>query len=202
MAACLRFQLCLTNDGNYRLLCSNIDILEQKCGEQIQIRRGEELINTAYCDWLPFNTFVCPCDYFYPQPTSCISNPSYGLTHIPSDIIVKLFGAKPVDTINYEANDPVEGVFSHSFDIESYNGILIYPNPVSDSYLNIYAMNDRITDIEIYSATGERIDNLDLVKVDNGNHYKLNILTLQAGLHFVRIHLVNGKHIEKRFVKL
>jgi hypothetical protein len=183
-------------------LGSNIDVLEQKCGEQIQIRRGEELINTAYCDWLAFNTFVCPCDYFYPQPTSCISNPSYRLTHIPSDIIVKLFGAKPVDTTIYELIDPEKGIFTDNFDIAPNKEMALYPNPVIDTYLNIQMSNEQISSIELFSSTGLQIDFKDLIKVNDRQHVKLNVIALQAGLYFVRVRLVNGEHIEKRFVKL
>jgi len=84
--------------------------------------------------------------------------------------------------------DSCSNISSINLDFDKKIIINIYPNP-SSSIINIKA-NNIIKTIELYSITGELINNINTI---NSKEYKINTASLSSGIYFIRFIVLDEK---------
>ncbi|KQR92497.1 hypothetical protein ASG01_11300 [Chryseobacterium sp. Leaf180] len=78
--------------------------------------------------------------------------------------------------------------------IKENNDLSIYPNPVAD--LLFIKSRSKITEVQIFAASGQRVMN-----VNDKNISSVNLQSLPSGLYLINITLDDGQKVTKKIVK-
>lgn len=135
----------------------------------------------------------------YPYDAGTDSGPDYTSPNMdtdPQDLISSLqgvspFSSEPIGTLTIS----LETILS--VDDNRAQQISLNPNPAIDIF-RIEAPNSAITEVEIYSAIGQRVKHMRLTGVQEAN---VEISDLKSGIYLVRLTTAENKTLVRKLVK-
>jgi len=148
--------------------------------------------------------FVCPCDNLIPRPESCDGFPSYRIVGFPGNTYETIFGnAFGPGGYMLSAYRSSSDRKIKSRNIENSSDLVIlYPNPSSETYINIVSFKNSFTSIRVSSLQGKTVFDLNFSTAKTIQRLNIDISSLPSGTYFVQSKLNSGKLVNNKFVKL
>lgn len=85
--------------------------------------------------------------------------------------------------------------------LASANKLTIYPNPVSDDYINLVVKESGICDLVIWNSLGQSVHTENNVSVSGNRVQAISVSNLSQGVYILQIKTLDGFIISKKFIR-